>query len=273
MNIIPDFIARRLVGDRNQWPRVVRLSALLNRVGLYFLAQARISLRLIYPDGRYGPDHDFLVSQHALQEKVNAVLARYRADEAAFKYFFGQPYQGLGIAGIFGDRLTDYRFDDYELRSFIKPGDRVLDIGCNCGFIGLVASYRTGCQTTGIDINPYMIEIGQLAAGHLRIADLVELRAGRLQDYEPGPVFDVVLSFATHWTDDNNYRVSIDDHMARMASYLKSGGVMIFETHCNDVGNAEFYAAMEGAKRLFAFDGRHKMTDSDTRELYVMRRR
>ncbi|MBN8532765.1 MAG: methyltransferase domain-containing protein [Rhizobiales bacterium] len=272
MNILPDFILRRVAANRTHWPRLVHFAARINRIGLYLSAQSRILLKTIYPDTDFSAGNDFVVSQYALQAKVDAVLKRYQADPEAYKYFFGQPYQGLGIAGIFGDRISDYRFDDYELRRFIKEGDRVLDIGCNCGFIGILASYRTGCHATGIDINPHMVEIGKLAAEHLRISHLVEMKAGRLQDYNPETPFDVVLSFATHWTDDNNYRVSIEDHMARMAGYLKKGGTLIFETHCNDVGNAEFYAALEATKTLFSFDGLYKQTDSKTRELYIMKR-
>jgi SAM-dependent methyltransferase len=272
MNILPKFLERRIASDRSHWPQLVRFAARVNRLGLYLTAQSRIMLKTIYADGDYSARNDFVVSQHALQERVGAVLERYRQDASAYKYFYGQPYQGLGIAGVFGDRMSDYRFDDYELRKFIREGDRLLDIGCNCGFIAVIASYRTGCHSTGIDINPYMVEIGKLAAEHLRISHLVDLKAGRLQDFAPGPSFDVVLSFATHWTDDNNYRVSIDDHMSRMAGYLRPGGKLVFETHCNDVGNAEFYAALESVKDRFAFDGLYKRTDNGRRELYVMTR-
>lgn len=272
MNILPNFIMRRIAVHRTYWPRLVRFAASVNRFGVYLTAQSRLLLKTIYPEASFAPSNDFVVSQHALQAKIREVLSRYQQDPKAYKYFFGQPYQGLGIAGIFGDRISDYRFDDYDLRKFIREGDRVLDIGCNCGFVGILASYRTGCRATGIDINPYMIEIGQLAAEHLRISHLVDLKAGRLQDFDPGPAFDVVLSFATHWTDDNNYRVSIDEHMARMASYVRTGGLLIFESHCNDVGNVDFYAALEAVKDRFAFDGLYKRTDSDRRELFVMTR-
>lgn len=269
MNILPDFVIRR-ARDRKHWPLVVRISALLNRIGVYFLSQSRLGLAAIYPDGRFTAQDDFVVGLGALQSKVSGVLARYQSDEKTYKYFYGQPYQGLGIAGIFGDRGTDYRFDDYELRDLVGKDDHLLDIGCNCGFIAVLTTYRTGCRSTGIDINPYMVEIGTLVAQHLRIADLVDLKAGKLQDFAPGPVHDVVLSFATHWTDDQNYRVSVDDHMNRMSSYLKPGGRLIFESHCNDVGNAEFYAALEAVRDRFKFDGIYKKTDAGTRELYVM---
>jgi SAM-dependent methyltransferase len=208
-----------------------------------------------------------------LQDRIEAVLRRYRTDSDTYKYFYGQPYQGLALAGVFGDRVCDDRFDDYEFRKFIKPNDRILDIGCNCGFMAILAAYRIGCRAEGIDINKYMTEIGGLVAEHLRIADLVKLHAGKLQEYRPDEPFDVVLSFATHWTDDENYRVGLDEHMQRMASYLRPGGTLMFESHMADVGKPEFYAAMDAAKSTLHFDGIYKMVDSGQREFYIMTRR
>ena len=207
-----------------------------------------------------------------LQQKIEGVLVRYRADPASYKYFHALPYQGLAIAGVLGDRMSDYRFDEYDLRKWIKASDSILDVGCNCGSMAILSSYRTGCRSRGIDINPYMIEIGRLVAEHLRVAELVTLEAGRLQSYLSAEKFDVVLSFATHWTDDNNYRVTIEEHMDRMASYLKDGGTLVFETHCNDVGREEFYAAMAKVRNRFDFDGCYKKTDVGTRELYIMQK-
>jgi hypothetical protein len=117
-----------------------------------------------------------------------------------------------------------------------------------------------------------MIEIGQIAADHLHLSDRVHLFATRIEDYQPSSLFDVVMSFATHWTDDENYRVTIRAHMEKMASFLKPSGTLIFETHCNDVGSPEFEAALKEIGDLFQFDGLYKKTDSDTRELYIMKR-
>lgn len=270
--MIPQFLRDIIRARPSLRPFAVRIASLLASSGVRLVAASRETVNSIYGKNRENLNDDFILGMSDLHAKIKEILLRYRADTSAFKYFYGYPYQGLAIASVFGDRLCDYRFDDYELRKFVKPSDRLLDVGCNCGFIAILASYRIGCKSHGIDINPYMIEIGNLVAKHLRVSDLVTLESRSIHDFKPEP-FDVVTCFATHWTDDNNYRVSIDDHLARMASYLKSGGTLIFETHTADTGNAEFYAAVDATNnKVFSFDGVYKPTDGGSRELYVMKR-
>lgn len=251
-------------------PATVRIAALAHRVGVRLSSWSR---RFLIDSSPFTRDaSEPMLLQASLHREIDAILDRYRADKEAYKYFYGYPYQGLAIANVWGDRICDYRFDDYELRRWIKASDTILDIGCNCGFMAVLASYRIGCRSFGVDINPYMIEIGMAVARHLHVDELVQLDASNLKTFSIPPV-DCVLSFATHWTDDNNYRVGLGDHMKRMAGYLRPGGTLVFETHCADVGRSEFYAEMEQAKALFDFDGMHKRTDAGTRELYIMRKR
>lgn len=264
------FFSRVRTSKQQSRPELVGQAAQLHRQGIQNVAEAREAIATIY-DG-YNFSEDAVVQQRVLADRIENALRDYRADDKAYKYFHGHPYQGLAIAGVFGDRVCDYRFDAYELRRFITPSDRVLDIGCNCGFMAILAAYRIGCRADGIDINPHMVAIGRLVAEHLRVSDLVNLHAGRLQDFHATDLYDVVMSFATHWTDDNNYRVSLDEHMSRMGSYLRPGGTLIFETHCNDVGKPEFYDALDGCRDRFTFDGLFKKVDSDTRELYILKR-
>jgi SAM-dependent methyltransferase len=259
----------RTIGRFLGLPTTVGIAARAHRLGTRMSSWSRRFLIENTPFTRDASEPMLL--QEDLHRQIGDILTRYRADPAAYKYFYGHPYQGMSIANVWGDRICDYRFDDYELRKWIKPTDTILDIGCNCGFMAVLASYRIGCRSFGVDINPHMIEIGRAVAKHLRVNDLVQLDAGNLKAFSIPPV-DCVMSFATHWTDDNNYRVSLGDHMTKMASYLRPGGTLIFETHCADVGRAEFYAEMEQAKALFSFDGMHKRTDAGTRELYIMRK-
>ena len=111
--------------------------------------------------------------------------------------------------------------------------------------IGHLQLARTGCRADGIDINPYMIRIGQHCTEFLQLQGRVKLVAQPFQDYRPAQVYTVVLSFATHWTDDRNYRVRLQDHLLRIHGMMANGGLLVFESHSADVGNAEFYAALE----------------------------
>jgi len=210
-----------------------------------------------------------------LHKKIKSILKRQKKDYDKYAYFYGHPYQSLGILSIFGERPSEERFDSYGLADVVSKDDYVLDIGCNCGFMSVLTSYRTGARTYGIDINPYMIEIGQECASFLKIDNKVKLDAKRMQDFElsdDGEKFTVVYSFATHWTDDENYRVTIQEHLGKIHSLMAKGGTLVFETHCSDVGNPEFYKSMEEMRELFEWDG-FMETDKGERELYYMKKR
>ncbi|WP_377845049.1 class I SAM-dependent methyltransferase [Bosea sp. UC22_33] len=270
--MIPVFVRRYFSADQRRWPLALKLASRLNDFGVKMVALSRELMNAIYADDRGLNDRDPVVRLRDLNAAINDTLRRQAQEYKSYTYFNGYPYQGLGLLNVFGDRLADPRFDEYELRKFISEKDNILDIGCSCGFIALMAAYRTGCRAHGIDINPYMIEIGRLCADHLNVGSLVSLEAVRIQEYTAKEPFTVVLSFATHWTDDENYRVSIRDHMQRMHSYLAPGGLLLFETHAADPGQAEFYAAMETVRDLFSWDGVFKKTESGLREFYVMRK-
>lgn len=247
------------------------IGAHLNRLAYRIAFLSRACVRFMNYHVTHAESDWFIHGLPALHARIDAILARQRKEYGSYYYFYGHPYQALGILGVYGERSTEERYDAYGLRELIGPGDRILDIGCNCGFMALYTSFRTGCHAEGIDINPYMIEIGQQCANYLRIDDRVSLMAVRIQEYSAPKRFSVVLSFATHWTDDENYRVPLREHFERCASYLAPGGKLIFETHANDVGNAAFYEAIDTFNDLFSLELKRD-TDRGTRHLYLFRR-
>lgn len=243
----------------------------LHRLGIFLLVSARRLVRLTEMHTIDDTSDRFVMELPELHRKIRQELAGQRREYSSYSYFHGYPYQSLAILDVFGERGTEERFDAYELASLIGPDDHLLDIGCNCGFMGLYASFRTGCSADGIDINPYMINIGRHCAEFLRMQDRVRLLAQPFQDYRPESPYTVVLSFATHWTDDRNYRVRLQDHLLRIHGMMADGGLLIFESHSADVGNEEFYAALEEMRHHFSWNGCRSMARG-TRELYLMRR-
>lgn len=251
--------------------RCARLGAYLNKQALRFFSLSRDCVRFMNNHVTHDESDWFIHGLPALHRKIDGVLEKQRKEYGDYYYFYGHPYQALSILGVYGERSTEERFDAYGLRDLIKSDDNVLDIGCNCGFVALYTSFRTGCRASGIDINPYMIEIGNLCAEYLRVADRVTLSAVRIQDFSALSLYSVVFSFATHWTDDENYRVPLREHFERCAAYLQPGGLLLFETHAADVGNSAFYGAIETFSDLFSIESKRD-TDKGTRHLYLFRR-
>ncbi len=214
----------------------------------------------------------FQRERQSLHRHIQKILYRQKKEYENYAYFHGYPYQGLAIAGVYGERSTEERFETYQLKKFFGAQDTILDIGCNCGFVGIYTAFRLSCHVTGLDINPYMIEIGQQTARYLRILDNVHLMAQSFHDFKTETHYSGVFSFATHWTDDEKYRVPLEEHLKRIHSLLKKEGILIFESHCNDVGQESFYQSLEKAKEFFDVQF---LTHSDnkSREVYVMRRK
>jgi SAM-dependent methyltransferase len=250
---------------------MVAVASWLHRLGIFLLVSARRLVRLTERHTIDTTSDRFVMELPELHRKIRQELAMQRREYDSYPYFHGYPYQALAILDVFGDRGTEERFDAYGLADMVRPEDRLLDIGCNCGFMALYTAFRTGCSAEGIDINPYMIRIGEHCTDFLRLQERVKLVAQPFQDYKPAQAYTVVLSFATHWTDDRNYRVRLQDHLKRIHGMMADGGLLVFESHSADVGNAEFYAAIEDMRTHFSWEGRRLMAKG-TRELYLMRR-
>jgi len=263
---------KREILIRPSWrKKVTQVGSVSHRMGISFIIFSRRLVRFMNHHVTDSESDWFVYEQKTLHKKIKAVLKDQVEKYGSYSYFYGHPYQSLGILGVYGERSTEERFECYELRDIIKHDDRLLDIGCNCGFMAVYTAFRTGCRAHGIDINPYMTRIGELCADYLRLSDRVNLEAINIHDFKPDELYTVVFSFATHWTDDENYRVPLREHFERLAGYLDNGGLLVFESHANDVGDEEFYATIDSIGDIFSLQSK-KDTDQATRHLYLFRK-
>jgi 2-polyprenyl-3-methyl-5-hydroxy-6-metoxy-1,4-benzoquinol methylase len=101
----------------------------------------------------------------------------------------------------------------------LKPGDKVLEIGCGIGTV-VAELARQGCEVTGTDISHVAIEYGlrKYAGVHLEVQPAEELR---FED----EAFEVVLSF-----DLFEHIARIDRHLTEVRRVLKPGGYYLFQT-------------------------------------------
>ena len=128
--------------------------------------------------------------------------------------------------GIVPGKVTD-RFvgvgNPFGIRA-PKPGDRVLDAGCGCGFDTFIAGYLAGPSgsATGIDITAEMLTVAKSAAETFRNGN-VEFRGGSLEQmpFDDGS-FDLVIS--------NGVLNLIPDKpsaFAEIARTLRPGGALV----------------------------------------------
>lgn len=110
----------------------------------------------------------------------------------------------------------------------LKPGDRVLEIGCGIGTIVAELS-KQGYDVCGTDISQVAIEYGRAKYPGVRL----DVQPAEELPYEAG-AFDVVLSF-----DLFEHIARIDRHVAEVHRVLKPGGYYLFQTP-NKWSNAVF---------------------------------
>ncbi|OHB79430.1 MAG: hypothetical protein A2Z25_17650 [Planctomycetes bacterium RBG_16_55_9] len=101
----------------------------------------------------------------------------------------------------------------------LKPGDKVLEIGCGIGSVVFELS-KQGYDVTGTDISGEAIAYGLKKYGGIRL----EVQAAETLPYEDES-FDVVLSF-----DLFEHIAQIDRHVSEVRRVLRPGGSYLFQT-------------------------------------------
>ena len=76
-----------------------------------------------------------------LLRKIRSHLASQRDGWQHLIYGLDKLYQSYDELNVEGQRNTERRIIEYELKKHLQETDSVLDIGCNCGFIDLQISY------------------------------------------------------------------------------------------------------------------------------------
>jgi ubiquinone/menaquinone biosynthesis C-methylase UbiE len=103
--------------------------------------------------------------------------------------------------------------------NLLKPGDKILEIGCGIGTV-VFDLMRRGYDVQGTDISQVAIEYGRSKYEGIRLQ--VQPAEGLV--FEDG-AFDVVLSF-----DLFEHIARIDLHVAEVRRVLKAGGYYLFQT-------------------------------------------
>lgn len=125
--------------------------------------------------------------------------------------------------------IRDAKAYEYTLgrtRSYLKPDDSVLEIGCGTGMTAVKLADAVA-RYTASDVSSAMVEIGRSRASEAAVKNLGFAVAG-IEDPElPDGPFDAVLAFnLLHLTDD------LDAALSRAAARIRPGGFLITKTVC-----------------------------------------
>ncbi len=131
-------------------------------------------------------------------------------------------------------QTEDTSLDDAQAEKFdlvcrkldLKPGQRLLDVGCGWGGMVRHAAEHYGVRALGVTLSRQQAEWGQKAAAEQGLTDLVEVRHGDYRDVTEGG-FDAVSSIGL---TEHIGTANIPAYAARLAEKLLPGGRLL--NHC-----------------------------------------
>jgi 2-polyprenyl-3-methyl-5-hydroxy-6-metoxy-1,4-benzoquinol methylase len=166
-----------------------------------------------------------------LHLSINEILCKSETSWPHHDYGEGYFYQSFKPAGIRGLRNTEERAEIMDLKNLVA-GKRVLDIGCNSGFIALTIA-DAAQSVVGFDINSFHVRVGSTVAAHLGIEN-VHLHTSAFEDWDSDERFEVVFSFANHSTYDQQTHQDVETYFRKCEALLEEGGLLVFESHSPD---------------------------------------
>jgi 2-polyprenyl-3-methyl-5-hydroxy-6-metoxy-1,4-benzoquinol methylase len=155
--------------------------------------------------------------------QIHQELRQY-LDPNATLHGGGGFYQSCEPLLIRGQRPTAARVDTYGLSSVLAPTDRLLDIGCNCGFLALHCAPFVR-EVVGIDVESRFVTMANTAQRFLG-RDNCRFVQTSFDDFHDGEPFDVIFSFAVHhWIS-----MPLVAYADRLSELLRPGGHILLES-------------------------------------------
>jgi 2-polyprenyl-3-methyl-5-hydroxy-6-metoxy-1,4-benzoquinol methylase len=140
-------------------------------------------------------------------------------------------YQPIAPFDWFANQFTAVRREEFiakiypHVKAYLKPGDRVVDLGCGAGSITIFLEEQ-GAQIIGIDLAPYLIALAREEA--LNRGAKVKFVQASVLDYPLGEgMYDLAVSFGNAITDFPHPR--FPQFRDRVYDALKPGGHFILE--------------------------------------------
>jgi cyclopropane-fatty-acyl-phospholipid synthase len=167
--------------------------------------------------------------RHSKERDARAVRHHYDVSNEFFELFLG-PTMVYSCAIFSRGAMTLEEAQEEKLETVarkleLKPGDRVLDVGCGWGGFPLWAATKYGASVVGITLSPPQAERARQRAEAAGVADKVEIRVMDYRDIATsGEKFDAIASIGMV---EHVGSANIEVYAQTLASVLEPGGRLL----------------------------------------------
>lgn len=222
--------------------------------GLSVFVRRRIYLLFLYNSYRKGIIDDF-----HYQIQRTWVIKRKRF--GLWNNFY-QTHPKLKFNGV---RPTISRINNYKLLEYVDDKSIVLDIGCNTAFFSAYLSNFVQ-KIDAIEVDEDVLSIAINAIKYLEISN-INLVSTDIMKFQSSTKYDLVMSFAVHrWVG-----ISIEKYIELLLSFKNDSGLIIIESHSDDLDKASLSKAISSLNLEILFQG---ITDDHlgyVRDFYVVK--
>ncbi|WKV73630.1 cyclopropane-fatty-acyl-phospholipid synthase family protein [Streptomyces sp. PCS3-D2] len=164
--------------------------------------------------------------RHTRRRDRQAISHHYDVGNAFYERVLGPSMVYSCAYWTPGSTLERAQHDKLDLvcrKLGLKPGDRLLDVGCGWGSLALHAARAYGARVTGVTLSREQALYARKKAADEGLADLVEIRIQDYRDVKDGP-YDAISSIgmAEH-VGAERYR----DYARTLHALLRPGGLLL----------------------------------------------
>jgi ribosomal protein L11 methyltransferase len=131
------------------------------------------------------------------------------------------------------------------LEQHVRPGDRVLDVGCGSGILAIAAARLGAAAVVAVDLDPIAVSTTLANAGRNGVAETLQVERGGVAAAAPGP-YDIVVA---------NVSPPVVAGIARdVAARLRPGGLYVVSGTSDEHADSVTAAIVDAGLELMRVD-------------------
>ena len=201
-------------------------------------------------------------ARHSRARDAQAIAHHYDVSNDFYRLFLGETMTySCAYFATPETPLADAQRAKYDLicrKLGLRPGMRLLDVGCGWGGMAMHAAEHFGVQAVGVTVSQRQVDYARDAVAAAGLGDRVEIRLQDYRDVADGP-FDAISSIGMF---EHVGASRLGEYFGRLHALLRPGGRLLNHGICRPRGS-------RGLSRA-SFAGRYVFPDGELHEVGIV---